>query len=141
MSNALKAVHACRRQVAALKEDDTWRAFLENVTGKRSTRAMSDAELGLVIDRLRHNGAKAKDKPNNKAYLRKIFAIWSEMCRLEIPVNPTRDALRAFVHNMTGVDDPNWLSLVQSQKVVEGLKAWRSRELKKREVPVAGIQA
>jgi hypothetical protein len=51
----------------------------------------------------------------------------------DIPNNPTRDGLRAFVRRMASIEDPNWLSLSDARKVIEGLKAWRAREIAKKE--------
>ena len=41
--------------------------------------------------------------------------------------DPKIAALVAFVTKMTGVDDPNWMTVDQAIKVTEGLKAWRKR--------------
>ena len=131
-SNAMKAVYACRRQVAGLEEDEIWRTFLGNLIGKRSLREMSESELGRVVEELRRNGAAPRKNATSKAHVRKVYAIWSDMCRAGIPDNPTRDGLRGFVRRMTSVDDPNWMSLEEAQKVTEALKAWRGREMKKR---------
>lgn len=131
-SNAMKAVYACRRQVHGLEEEETWRSFLQNLTGKRSLREMEEKELRAVISELRRSGAAPHNKAADKPYIRKVYAIWSDMCRAGIPENPTREGLRGFVYRMTSVDDPNWMSLAEAQKVTEALKAWRTRDLQKK---------
>jgi phage gp16-like protein len=56
----IKAIHALRRQVAGLLEDDTYRAFLEGVTGKRSSKDLTPWEAGRVLTEL---GRLAGGKP------------------------------------------------------------------------------
>ncbi|MDD2867709.1 regulatory protein GemA [Neomegalonema sp.] len=139
MSDTIKAVHATRRQVAGLEDDETWRAFLEQTVGQRSIRAMTEAQLRRVLLtlRARSGGAKSKNfKPSPKAHVRKVFALWGDMRRHDLLENPTREGLRGFVARMTatdarpdGVGDPDWLTPQDAEKVIEGLKAWRRRAL------------
>jgi len=145
MSNAIKAIHASRRQVQGLDDEDTWRDFLEQITGQRSIRAMDEAARQRVLDALRARGAKGGNgarsfRPSDKPHVRKVFAIWGAMCRAGIPDNPTRAGLRAFVAKMTataarpeGVGNPEWLDLEAARKVTEALKSWERRALAKKE--------
>lgn len=147
MSNAIKAIHASRRQVQGLEDDETWRDFLAQVTGERSIRAMGEPARARVLDALRERGAKGGNgarsfKPSDKAHVRKVFAIWGAMCRAGIPDNPTRAGLRAFIARMTirpdrpeGVGNPEWLDPGDARKVTEALKAWERREMARRRVP------
>src|SRR3546814_2194986 len=57
---AMAAVYACRKQVAGLDDEESWRDFLEETTGKRSLRQMSGGELGRVIGGLHERGAVKK---------------------------------------------------------------------------------
>lgn len=144
MSNAIKAIHASRRQVPGLEDEETWRDFLEQVTGERSIRAMPEPARTRVLDALRARGAKSGNgarsfRPSDKPHVRKVFAIWGAMCRAGIPDNPTRAGLRAFVARMTasaerpeGVGNPEWLAPEDARKVTEALKAWERRALAKR---------
>lgn len=144
MSNAIKAIHASRRQVPGLEDEETWRDFLEQVTGERSIRAMPEPARARVLDALRARGAKGGNgarsfRPSDKPHVRKVFAIWGAMCRAGIPDNPTRAGLRAFVARMTasaerpeGVGNPEWLTPEDARKVTEALKAWERRALAKR---------
>ena len=141
MSETIKAIHATRRQVAGLEDDDTWRAFLEQTVGQRSIRAMTEPQMRqvLITLRARSGGAKSKSfKPSPKAHVRKVFALWGDMRRHGLLENPTRAGLRAFTARMTatearpeGVGDPDWLTPQDAEKVIEGLKAWRRRALAK----------
>lgn len=147
MSATLKAIHASRRQVAGLEEEDDWRAFLERVTGERSLRVMNERARQKVVDALRDRGAgKARPfRKSDKPHVRKVFAIWGDMCRQGIPANPTRAGLRAFVAKMTagderpeGVGNPEWLGVADARRVTEALKSWRARELARKGVSDAG---
>lgn len=130
----LALVHLARKQLAL--DEDTYRLALEQVTGKSSAAELSDGELGRVVDHFRTKGWAPKPKgksaprprPSDNRHVRKVWAIWGEMCKAGTVRNPTRAALRAFVERMTGVTDPEWLSPAQANVVVEGLKAWRERE-------------
>lgn len=85
---AVRAVYACRRQLPDLAEEELWRTFLEQLTGKRSLREMTEREIGAVIDELRRCGAQPNPRSNkesDKAFVRKVFAIWGDMCRLRHP--------------------------------------------------------
>jgi predicted DNA-binding transcriptional regulator YafY len=73
-------------------------------------------------------GKKPAFKPSSKAHVRKVFAVWKAMCDAGIPDNRTRAGLVAFVKRQTGVDDPEWLTPDQANKVTEGLKAWAKRK-------------
>ncbi|MDD2870104.1 regulatory protein GemA [Neomegalonema sp.] len=141
MSDLMKAIHASRRQLVGLEDEEIWRSFLEQAAGGRSLRAMPEAGLRKVLAALRARGAGGgRFRPSPKAHVRKVFALWGDMRRHGILENPTRAGLRGFVARMTatqarpeGVGDPDWLTPQEAAKVVEGLKAWRGRVLAKQE--------
>lgn len=130
----LAMVHIARKDLHL--DEETYRLVLEKVAGKSSAAALSEQDLGKVIDHFRGRGWAPKPKgrgasrprPSDSKHVRKIWSIWGEMCRRGLVRTPTRAALRAFVERMTGVADPEWLSPSQANRVVEGLKAWRERE-------------
>lgn len=135
---AMKAVYACRRQVAGLADDDTWRDFLAATTGKRSLRAMNGGELGKVIDALHERGAQKKvgkkgrragrNRPlADSAHAGKIRALWLSLWNLGALSDPSEDALAAFVKRQAGVDDTRFLAAEDADKVIEALKAWCAR--------------
>lgn len=141
---------ARRLWFAACKEagldPDSRKAIQARVAGKDSSSKMTLRDFNACLRDLQDRGvwkpkkAKAQTyRPKSNDHVSKVFAIWSDMCRDGIPDTPTRDGLISFVRRMTksehrpdGLGDPNWLSTVEANKVVEGLKAWRARELKKR---------
>lgn len=121
-------VHVAKKQLGL--DEETYRAILERVTGRRSAAQLDDRELMKVLADFRLHGwvpASSAPKRSDSPHVRKAWAIWGDMCRAGIPREPTRAALRAFVARMTGVTDPEWLSPEQANVVVEGLKAWQRR--------------
>lgn len=141
MSQSIKAIHVCRRQVQGLEDEADWRDFLERVSGSRSVKEMSERQREEVIAELRRRGAKAARpfRKSDKPHVRKVFAIWGDMCREGIPDKASRDGLRAFVARVTrrddrpdGVGDPEWLDPADARMVTEALKSWRGREMAKR---------
>ncbi len=138
-------IHIAKKDLGL--DDDTYRDVLERVTGKRSSKGLGPSQMDALLVEFRKLGWKAKmgaaagsyRKGSGKLHVRKIFAIWQEMCDAQIPAAPTRAGLLAFVQRMTktearpeGVADPEWLSPEEARKVIEALKAWRTRELSKR---------
>lgn len=129
----LAAVHCARRDLGL--DEETYRAVLERVTGSSSASRLTDGELARVLDTFREQGWKSprsderRAKASGSPHVRKLWAIWTEMCAARIPREPTRAALRAFVERMTDVSDPEWLTPTQTNVVVEALKAWQRREL------------
>ncbi|ELU11708.1 hypothetical protein CAPTEDRAFT_140450, partial [Capitella teleta] len=115
-------------------DDDTYRACLERVTGKLSAKAMSEAERERVIDEFKRLGWEPFKgrKKSNKPYVRKVYGLWTSLCEQGKADNPTRQGLKAFVKRQTDIDDPEWLTSDQANKVIEALKAWGAREKTKR---------
>ena len=125
-------VHIAKAQVGLSEAE--YRDLLFAATGKRSSAAMSSAELGRVIEALVKAGFKPafKGAPDGKKSARKvvrmIFGLWSELASRGLIENESRPALFAFVKRMTGVDHPDWLENRDASKVVEALKSMLNRE-------------
>lgn len=131
MSRAMLAkLHIAKKEVGL--DDDTYRDVLERLTGQRTAKGLSTMQIARVLDDMRARGwtgatAPSKRQPSAAGLVRKIWALWSDMCEAGIPREPTREALRSFVQRMTGVGSPEWLDVEQARKVIEGLKAWKAR--------------
>lgn len=137
----LAQIHIAKKELKLAEED--YRAIILRISNGRtdSSGACTDAQRRQLIEemkRLGWTGGKPNQqkqparKKSDKAHVRKVFAIWGDMCRASIPHDPTRAALVSFVKKMTGIDDPEWLNPTQANKVTEALKAWRERETKKK---------
>ena len=130
----LAKLHIARKELGL--DESTYRAVLERVTGEESAAQLDDTQIVRVLEDLKSRGWIPKvraDKPRTSStpHVRKIWALWNDMCRAGIPRTPTRAALRAFVETQTGVADPEWLTPEQASAVTEALKAWQRRELAK----------
>lgn len=131
-NRSIAAAHACRRQVAGMGDEDTWRDFLETTTGKRSMRAMSDRQIRSVVEALRGRGARkapprrAGGRPlADAATARKARALWISLYHLGCVQDPSERALASFVKRQSGVDDLRFLH--EALGVIEALKAWAAR--------------
>jgi len=122
------AVHAARK--ASALDDDTYRAMLTRITGKSSSKDLTDGELRRVLDHM--NGQKpgqrrfAPPKASN-AVAGKARALWISLHALGAISDPSEHALNAWVKRQYKVDH---LAFVQGAKgfaVVEGLKQWCAR--------------
>jgi len=143
-SPQLAKVHIAKKELGL--DDETYRAILLRITGKTSSAGLGDQHLNAVLVEFKRLGwvakkavAKGHRPESGKPHVRKIFAIWMDMCAKGIPTIANRAGLLAFVQRMTktedrpqGISDPEWLSPEEASKVIEALKSWRDRELRKR---------
>ncbi|MDA8230365.1 MAG: regulatory protein GemA [Magnetospirillum sp.] len=128
----LKKVHVAKRQLGL--DDESYRDILRRIARRDSSADCTRPQLvDLLAEFTRLGWSGQKRKLSDKAHVRKVFAIWGDMCRAGIPDSPTPAALKSFVRKMTGVDDPEWMTAIQARTVIEALKAWETRELAKGE--------
>lgn len=144
-SNAL--LHVGKKQLALT--DDDYRAVLERVTGKRSSKDMSPNERQLVVDEFKRMGfvvASRRDdiepRPSERRggrtrgaldlsgpYAPKIRALWISAYHLGVIHDRTDEALAAFARRQTGIDHLDWVrNPKDSARVIEALKAMMTRE-------------
>ena len=131
----LAKVHLAKKQLALA--DESYRDILRRVTGQDSASALSERELDRVLAEFKRLGFKPKPNrtgTSKHAQIRMIHAVWADICRLGIDAEDEAAALRAFCARQTktpanpaGVQDPAWLDSNQANRVLEGLKAWRTR--------------
>lgn len=129
-------VHLAKKQLALAEE--SYRDILRRVTSKESASQLSEAELDRVLAEFKRLGWKPKPNrtgTSKHAQIRMIHAVWADLCKLGIDAEDEAAALRAFVQRQTktkanpeGVSDPAFLDSVQANRVLEGLKAWRTRK-------------
>jgi len=123
----LALVHCARKDLHL--DEETYRAVLLQVGGKASAAELGDQDLGRVVDRFRGLGWKPKGsaKPSRDGHVRKLWAVWNELCATGVVRNPNRAALKTFVKRMTNIDEPDWLDPAQVNRVIEALKKWAER--------------
>lgn len=124
----LAMLHIAKKELAL--DDETYRDALEQATGHRSARDLSERQLGQAIDAMKARGFRPKRKAprSDDPHVRKIWALWRQLGDDGYLRTPDRPALRAFVKRMTGVENPDWLTQAQANRVIEALKAWLERD-------------
>jgi phage gp16-like protein len=126
-----RKVQVARKQMAL--QDEDYRAILQRITGHESSTRCDARQLDAVLREFRRLGWKAGAKPpSHRAQIRMIHAVFADIRPMLGVPDPT--ALHRFVQRMTkteaqpqGVDAPEFLTPEQAAKVLEGLKAWRTR--------------
>lgn len=141
----LKIVQVGRRELGLDEED--YRALLESVTGARSAKGLSVAQLDAVITAMKGLGFKVKGgaqvngrrSPPSSAKVqapevRKIRAIWITLFQDGFVRDGSDDALCSYIKRMTananggaGIARPEWITSEQAGRVLEALKRWHGR--------------
>jgi phage gp16-like protein len=136
--SGIPVLHIAKKEFGL--DDDSFRDVLERVTGKRSLRAMSDAERTAVLEDFKAKGFEIKRGSSKgrkagistKKYVRMIFALWKSCAALGVIDDGSKAALRSFVANGTEakgkrVDDPDFLTYDQAAPIIETLKSMERR--------------
>lgn len=126
-------IHVAKKQLGL--DDDDYRALLERVTGKRSCRDMSPAQLSAVVDEFRRLGftpaapTRSGTRRATGPYAGKLQALWISAWNLGIVKNCDDAAMIAFVERQTGIAHTRFLTdAASAAKAIEGLKSWMARE-------------
>jgi phage gp16-like protein len=122
-------------------DEDTYRALLQRVTGKRSAADLNVAELEAVIGDLVDHGFKPTvivggninagktaaiaraDHPS----ARKARAMWISLHQLGVVRDPSEKALEAFAARQLKIDRLQWADVGDVYKLIEALKAMAER--------------
>ncbi len=135
MRPSIAAIHVAKNQLGL--DDDTYRAKLRNITGKASTKEMSEDERQQVLTAFRNEGfnpASNTRRPNGRRRLsgkfaKKLQALWIAAYNLGIVRHRDDAALEAFVTRQTGITAERFLHHADdAAKVIEALKKWMARE-------------
>ena len=143
-TSMIKVIHIARRDLHL--DDDTYRALLGSaVPGKTSCSDMTANELQHVIKALEAKGFKSKPLPRSKRRMSspsdvslKIRAIWKTMFNQGFVRDGSDIGLDRFVRRHTriinggaGVSSLEWLRAEAEDNLLESLKQWHIREMKK----------
>jgi phage gp16-like protein len=121
----LGTLHALKRDTGL--DDDAYRGKLELVTGHRSARDCTDAELDRAIAAFNPAPGMFHTKQSaNNAYTRKALALYLAAANLGAFDSVTDAAFAAFVERQTG-KHPRFLTAGEANAVSEALKAICSR--------------
>ncbi len=131
MTSSTAAIHVAKKQLGL--DDDTYRAKLEKITGKSSTKAMTEAERQAVLTVLRNEGFEPSSKPAQKGlqgrFAKKLQALWIAGYNLGVIRDRTDAALLAFIKRQTGLDHSRFLHHADDARAaIEALKGWLKRE-------------
>ncbi|ALF02074.1 MULTISPECIES: gp16 family protein [Salipiger] len=136
MSRSLqKMIHVGCRELGLDRE--ARHALQLSVTGKDSLADMSEAELTLIVNRLKQDGFRPKSGKRPKAPrkdLRLIHVLWAELGKAGELDKPGRDGLNAFIRRRF---EGSWGSVPadvdmlrdwkQIDDVIQALKSWADR--------------
>ena len=119
-SGLVKAIQTGRRKLGMSDED--YRALLEGVSGKTSTKELNAYQLKEVLRRMREAGFPTATDPQ----LRKIKSLWFSMYDEGIVKSKTEQAVSAYIRRITK-KSANACGVKDLQRVIETLKQWIDR--------------
>lgn len=120
-------------------DEDARRDLMQRVTGKRSAKECTDADLEKFVRTLKQTYGWEQRPSKRKAQAvsyqqRMIRALWSSLAALDALGNPSDEALMRFVQRVTKNKGPlpieglRFLSHAEASSVIEALKGWLERE-------------
>jgi len=125
MTRALLAkVHIAKKELAL--QEESYRAILERVTGRTSSKDCSKRQLEAVLGEFKRLGwtpKAGKNSPSGRPHVRLIYALWKEAGIVGAVDNASTEGLRSFVARQTGKEAPEFLKPAEANLVIEGLKA------------------
>lgn len=128
MTSSIAAIHSLSKKLGL--DEDTRRAKMTVITGKSSTKDMTEDERQLVVVALKaeagqmpRKGAQAKQLTGK--YAKKLQALWIAGYNLGVIKDRRDTALLAFVKGQAGVEHTQFLhDPADGRAAVEGLKGW-----------------
>jgi hypothetical protein len=135
MTSSIAAMHVAKKQMGL--DDDTYRAKLVLITGKKSAKDMTEEERQRVLTVFRNEGfapAPAARRADGRQQLtgkfaKKLQALWIAAWNLGIVRERDDAALVAFVKRQTGIEHTRFLVYADdASRAIEALKSWIRRE-------------
>lgn len=140
--NHLAAIHALKSKLQL--SDDDYRALLMQLTGKNSSKLLSDRQRQALRDHLqglaermgvakpsRARPLSAKRFAEKKAEAtpkeRKVWAMWNQLHRDGKLRANSPAALHAWVARTVHVNALSWCNDAQLNTLIEALKSWSER--------------
>ena len=142
MANHIAAIHVLKSKLQL--SDDDYRALLQSLAKKTSTKDMTDKERQAVRDHLQNLGermgvvkpgrrrapartfaqAKAEASPRE----RKVWALWHQLHRDGLVHDTSAAALNAWVARTVHVSALAFANAAQLDTLIEALKSWQQRK-------------
>jgi phage gp16-like protein len=128
---SLAKIHIAKKQLGLANED--FRAVCARLTGKESTRAMTEPERVQLVAHFESQGFKPTFKgarrPLEGRFAKVLQAFWISAWNLGIVRNKSDEALIAFVKRQTHIDHVRFVhDPAESAKVIEALKSMMTRQ-------------
>ncbi len=141
-TNHIAAIHVLKGQLELSQDDYT--ALLKSLTGKSSSKEMSQAERGRVRDHMQKLAEQlgvakpTRQRPMNSAQFakaktdaspreRKVWALWHQLHENGLVGNPSKTALDAWVLRTVHVSTLRFCTPAQLDICIEALKSWLKR--------------
>ena len=138
----IAAIHVLKSKLQL--QDDDYRALLANLTGKTSSKDLTQPQRGAVRDHLQKLAERmgavqpTRQRPHTAAKFdqvkaaaspkeRKVWALWHQLGRDGVVRNTSAAALNAWVERTVQVSALRFATDVQLDTLIEGLKAWQLR--------------
>ena len=143
MANHTAAIHVLKSKLRMT--DDDYRALLQTLTGKSSSKDMTEAEQRAVRDHMQALGERMgvvqgttqrrplsrtqfdRLKKETRPKERKVWALWNQLHRDGKIANASAAALNAWVLRQVDVSALRFATDPQLDTLIEGLKAWEER--------------
>lgn len=141
-TNHIAAIHVLKSKLQL--QDGDYRALLANLTGKTSSKDLTQLQRGAVRDHLQKLAERmgavqpTRQRPHTAAKFeqvkqaaspkeRKVWALWHQLGRDGVVRNPSAAALNAWVQRTVQVSALRFATDVQLDALIEALKAWQLR--------------
>ena len=141
-TNHIAAIHVLKSKLQL--QDGDYRALLANLTGKTSSKDLTQPQRGAVRDHLQKLAERmgavqpTRQRPHTAAKFdqvkaaaspkeRKVWALWHQLGRDGVVRNTSAAALNAWVERTVQVSALRFANDVQLDALIEGLKAWQLR--------------
>lgn len=113
----LGRIHAAARRAGL--DDDTYRALLERLTGKRSAGELTPRERWTVLAQLARPGAPVitLERPALVS-----TAQWKYLLDLASALHWDDRTFAQMTRHITGLDNPAWLDCPSARKLIVGVK-------------------
>ena len=129
----LQKIHIGKKELAL--PDEIYRDILYQVSGKESSRDISDMQAAKVLERYKELGWKPKAGKKAKTrrpladsgQARKIRALWLELHQVGKVKEPSEQALLSYVKRMERLDALEWLTEAKASRLIEKMKKWLGR--------------
>ena len=142
MANHIGAIHVLKAKLRLA--DDDYRALLQGLTLKTSSKDMSPAEQQKVRDHMQSLAERmgvvqptrrrpmpaarfAKSKADATPKERKVWALWHQLGRDGVVRDTSPQALNKWIERQIGVSALVFANGAQLDTLIEALKAWQQR--------------